>query len=69
MYIPANIEQTEMNRMVAAIISAMVKDARFESAIKKKIGAAVDTSEMEMRIEALRGHLKQVMGTKIRLEQ
>ena len=51
-----------------AIISAMVKDARFESAIKKKIGTAVDTSEMEKRIEALRGQLKQVMGTKTRLE-
>ena len=53
-----NIEQTEMNRMVAAIISAMVKDDRFKSAIKKKIGTAVDTSEMEERIKALRGQLK-----------
>ena len=35
-----NIEQTEMNRIVAAIISAMVKDDRFKSAIKKKIGTA-----------------------------
>lgn len=63
-----NIEQTEMNRMVAAIISAMVKDDRFKSAIKKKIGMAVDTSEMEERIKALRGQLKQVTGTKTRLE-
>ena len=63
-----NIEQTEMNSMVAAIISAMVKDDRFKSAIKKKIGMAVDTSEMEERIRALRGQLKQVSGTKTRLE-
>ncbi|MDY6356512.1 MAG: recombinase family protein [Catonella sp.] len=63
-----NIEQTEMNRMVAAVISAMVKDDRFKSAIKKKIGTAVDTSEMEERIKALRGQLKQVSGTKTRLE-
>ena len=63
-----NIEQTEMNRIVAAIISAMVKDDRFKSAIKKKIGTAVDTSEMEERIKALRGKLKQVSGTKTRLE-
>ena len=63
-----NIEQKEMNRMVAAVISAMVKDARFESAIKEKIGTAVDTSEMEVRIDALRGQLKQVMGTKTPLE-
>ena len=53
-----NIEQKEMNRMVAAIISAMVKDERFESAIKKKIGTAVDASELEERIEALRGQLR-----------
>ncbi len=57
-----------MNRMVAAIISAMVKDDRFKSAIKTKIGNAVDTSEMEERIEALRTQLKQVQGTKTRLE-
>ena len=43
-----------MNRMVAAIISAMVKDKHFKDAIKAKIGTAVDTSEMEKRIEALR---------------
>ena len=63
-----NIEQTEMNRMVAAIISAMVKDKRFKDAIKAKIGTAVDTSEMEERIEALCTQLKQVQGTKTRLE-
>ena len=54
--------------MVAAIISAMVKDKRFKDAIKAKIGTAVDTSEMEKRIEALRTQLKQVQGTKTRLE-
>ena len=48
--------------------SAMVKDDRFKSAIKKKIGTAVDTSEMEERIKTLRGQLKQVSGTKTRLE-
>ena len=54
--------------MVAAIISAMVKDDRFKKAIREKIGSAVDTSEMEGRIEALRTQLKQVIGTKTRLE-
>ena len=63
-----NIEQTEMNRMVAEIISAMVKDDRFKDAIKAKIGTAVDTSDMEERIEALHTQLKQVQGTKTRLE-
>lgn len=55
-----------MNRMVAAIISAMVKDDRFKNAIKTKIGTAVDTSEMEERIEALRTQLKQVQGQEIK---
>ena len=54
--------------MVVAIISAMVKDKRFKDAIKAKIGTAVDTSEMEERIEALCTQLKQVQGTKTRLE-
>ena len=63
-----NIEQTEMNRMVAAIISAMVKDDRFKAAIRNKIGTAVDTEDMEKRIDALKGQLKQVSGTKTRLE-
>ena len=46
----------------------MVKDDRFKSAIKKKIGTAVDTSEMEERIDALKGQIKQVTGTNTRLE-
>ena len=57
-----------MNRMVAAIISAMVKDDRFKAAIRKKIGTAVDTEDMVKRIDALKGQLKQVSGTKTRLE-
>lgn len=63
-----NIEQKEMNRMVASVISAIVKDERFESAIKKKIMTAINTSEMEGRIETLRGQLKQAMGTKTLLK-
>ncbi len=63
-----NIEQNEMNRIVAAIISAMVRDDHFKNAIKAKIGMEVDTSEMEERIEALRAQLKQVQGTRTRLE-
>lgn len=55
-----------MNRMVAAIISAMVKDKRFKDAIKAKIGTAVDTSEMEERIEALCTQLKPVQGMEIK---
>lgn len=61
-----NIEQTEMNRMVAAIISAMVNKPVFVNAIKEKIGTAID---MEKELETLRGQLRQIIGTKNRLEK
>ena len=64
-----NIEQTEMNRMVAAIISAMVNDPRFADAIKAKIGSAVDTNDLEKQLEALQAQLRQTLGTKARLER
>lgn len=50
-----NIEQNEMNNLVASIISAMVKDDQFKSAIKEKIGNAVDTEELENEKDVLRG--------------
>lgn len=64
-----NIEQTELNRMVADIISAMVKEPRFSEAIKEKIGTAVDTAEMEKRLEALQTKLRKTFGVKSRLER
>ena len=64
-----NIEQTEMNRMVASIISAMVSDPRFADAIKAKIGSAVDTNDLEKQLEALQAQLRQTLGTKTRLER
>ena len=64
-----NIEQKEMNRMVAAIISAMVKDPRFSEAIKVKIGSAVDTADLERQLETLQAQLRQALGTKSRLER
>ena len=63
-----NIEQSEVNRQTAAIISAMVRDERFKEAIKKKIGTAVDTKDMEKNLDTLKGKLRQVTGTKTRLE-
>ena len=64
-----NIEQTEINKMVAKIISAMVNKPRFVEAIKAKIGTAVDTADMEKQVAVLQGQLKQVLGTKGRLER
>ena len=56
-----------MNNLVASIISAMVKDDQFKSAIKEKNGTAVDTEELENEKDVLRGQLKQAVGTKNRL--
>ena len=64
-----SIEQTEMNRLVASIVSAMVKDPRFSEAIKCKIGSAVDTQDLEKQLETLQVQLRQVLGTKTRLER
>ena len=64
-----NIEQTEMNRMVAAIVSAMVNDPQFSDAIKRKIGTAVDTKDLEKQLSALQGQLRQTLGIKTRLER
>ena len=55
--------------MVAKIISAMVNKPRFVEAIKAKIGTAVDTEDMEKQVAVLQGQLKQVLGTKGRLER
>ena len=64
-----NIEQTEINKFVAKIISAMVNNPRFVEAIQAKIGSAVDTEDMEKQIAVLQGQLKQAFGTKSRLER
>lgn len=58
-----------MNRLVASIVSAMVKDPRFSEAIKCKIGSAVDTQDLEKQLETLQVQLRQVLGTKTRLER
>lgn len=64
-----NIEQSEINDMIAAIISAMVNDPRFSEAIQEKIGSAVDTMDMEKQLETLQAQLRQTLGTKSRLER
>ena len=64
-----NIEQAEINKFVAKVISAMVNNPRFVEAIQAKIGTAVDTEDMEKQIAVLQGQLKQAFGTKNRLER
>ena len=63
-----NLEQTEIDRYVAAIISAMVHDKQFEQAIQKKIGTAVNTDDLEREQDAVKDRLRQMLATKTRLE-
>ena len=58
-----------MNRMVAAIVSAMVNDPQFSKAIKEKIGSAVDTKDLEKQLSILQTQLRQTLGIKTRLER
>ena len=64
-----NIDQNEINTMVADIISAMVNDPQFADAIKEKIGSSIDTTDMEKQLEVLQIQLRQALGTKARLER
>ena len=64
-----SIEQTEINRMVATIISAMVNKPQFIEAIKAKIGMSVDTKDMENQVAVLQGQFKQATSIKSRLER
>ncbi|MBR5975689.1 MAG: recombinase family protein [Clostridiales bacterium] len=64
----SSIEQTEMNQMVASIISAMVRRPDFKEAIMEKIGTAVDTKDLENQLEVLKDKLRKTLGTKSKLE-
>ena len=63
-----NLEQTEIDRYVAAIISAMVHDKQFEEAIQKKIRTAVNTDDLEKELDVVKSRLHQMLATKSRLE-
>ena len=65
----ANIEQSEINDMIAAIISAMVNNPRFSEAIQEKTSSAVDTGDMEKQMETLQTQLRQTFDIKSRLER
>ena len=64
-----NIEQSQIDNFVAAVISAMVHDPKFENAIKDKIGTVVDTSDLVKELDTLKGKLRQALSIKGRLEQ
>ena len=68
-YFRRNIEQPQIDDMLAKLITAMTKDGKFKDAIQDKIGATVDTTDMEKQLSVLNESLHQAETIKIRLEQ
>ena len=64
-----NLDQEEINRQVAAVISAMVSQPDFVEAIKARIGTSVDTADLEKKLESLEAQRRQAEGVKARLER
>ena len=58
-----------MNDAVEEVIRKLVQNPKFEEAIIKKIGARIDTSEVEKEIEELEKQHRQLTGAKHRLGQ
>ena len=64
-----NIEQTQIDDMLAKLITAMTKEGKFKDAIQDKIGATVDTTDLEKQLSVLKASLHQAEIIKTRIEQ
>ena len=64
-----NIEQSQIDDMLATLITAMTKEGKFKDAIQDKIGATVDTTDLEKQLSVLNASLHQAETIKTRLEQ
>lgn len=64
-----NIEQSQIDDMLAKLITAMTKEGKFKDAIQDKIGATVDTTDLEKQLSVLNANLHQAETIKTRLEQ
>ena len=61
--------QEKVNAAVEEVIKKLVQNARFEEAIREKIGSKIDTKELETELESLRKKLRQLNGSKTKLGQ
>ncbi len=61
------IHQERVNSAVEEFISKIVKNPKFEEAIKQKINARIDTAEIEVEIESLNKKLRQLNVAKEKL--
>ena len=64
-----NIEQSQIDDMLAKLITAMTKEGKFKDAIQDKIGATVDTTDLEKQLSVLNASLHQAETIKTRIEQ
>ena len=64
-----NIEQTQIDDMLAKLITAMTKEGKFKDAIQDKIGATVDTTDLEKQLSVLNASLHQAETIKTRIKQ
>ena len=64
-----NIEQSQIDDVLAKLITAMTREGKFKDAIQDRIGATVDTSDLEKQLSVLNANLHQTETIKTRLEQ
>ncbi len=58
-----------INGAVAEVITKLVNNPKFETAVREKLDTKIDVSEIENEIEGLEKQLRQLAGAKSRLEQ
>ena len=64
-----NIEKSQIDDVLAKLITAMTREGKFKDAIQDRIGATVDTSDLEKQLSVLNANLHQAEIIKTRLEQ
>lgn len=62
-------KQEKVDAAVTEVIRKLVRNPKFESAIREKIGARIDTQELETELENLRKRHRQVTRAKKKLGQ
>ena len=61
--------QEKINGAVEEVIKKLVDNPRFEAAMREKIDAKVNTSELDSELDGLRKKLRQLIGAKDKLAQ
>lgn len=61
--------EDKVNAAVAEVVQKLVRNPKFEAAIRERIEARIDTGELDQEIENYRKQLRQVIGAKNKLAQ